>query len=71
VIVKEDTVSDWVRCTNSLTGGPVYLNLEAAMSVLWNESEGCTIIAFPGGEEDVFRVVEKPEAFMNAREHGA
>jgi len=56
-------MSEWVKCTNKL-GNAIYLNLALAMNMHWSEDEGCTVIAFPGGDEDVWRVLERPEAIL-------
>ena len=60
-------MTDWVKCTDT-NDRPVFLNLAAAMSVLWNEFEKCTIVSYPGGDEDVWRIQERPESILSARE---
>lgn len=53
----------WVKCTDK-QDKTVFLNMATATSVFWNDHEKCTIVAYPGGEEDVWRVREKPEVIL-------
>ena len=55
----------WVKCT-AKTGNLILVNLSTAMSAIWNDHEGCTIIAYPGGDENVVRVKERPEKILAA-----
>ncbi len=57
-------MTDWIKCTDE-SGRPLYVNLATAMSVFWNENEKCTLIAYPGGDEDVLRVQEAPETILS------
>jgi hypothetical protein len=44
------------------------VNFESAMSMRWIESDNATIIAYPGGENDVVRVLECPENILKWQE---
>jgi hypothetical protein len=60
-------MTDWVQCTDT-NGRTIYVNLATAMSVFWNEKEGYSFVAYPGSDDDVLRVKEKPEAILSARQ---
>ena len=60
-------MADWIKCTDT-SGRPIYVNLTPAMSVFWNDNEGCSIVGYAGGDEDVLRVRERPESILSARE---
>ncbi len=60
-------MTDWVKCTDT-GGSPIFVNLATAMGVFWNDKKKYTIVSYPGGGEDVFRVRERPEAILVARE---
>ncbi len=61
------TMTDWVKCTDT-SGRPIFVNLATAMSVFWNDNQRSTFISYPGSDEDVLRVREKPESILAARE---
>jgi hypothetical protein len=57
---------NWAKLT--LKGGQViYVNLENANTVAWNDHDKGTIIVFPGGPEDVVMVQETPEMALSGR----
>ena len=45
--------TNWVKCTHKGDENPIYVNIDSAMSIRWIESDKATIIAFPGGENDI------------------
>lgn len=49
-------MANWVKCTHKGDEQPVYVNVDAAMSMRWIESDNATIIVYAGGEIDVVRV---------------
>ena len=55
----------WVKCTDA-SGDSIFVNLSTAMSVYWNANEKCTLITYAGGDEDITRVQERPEAVLAA-----
>jgi hypothetical protein len=57
-------MTNWMKCTAKRGGGPVYVNLENAVSISWSERDKGTIIAFIGGEKDAVTVEEKPEKIL-------
>lgn len=60
-------MADWVKCTNT-DGKNVYVNFSIARSVYWEDSEGCSIVAYPGSDDDDLWVRERPETILAARE---
>ena len=56
----------WVKCTRKADGAPVYLNLDAAITLRWNDAEAFTVVALPGGKENNIRVLEHPDDLFNA-----
>ncbi len=61
-------MANWVKCTHKGDENPVYVNVDTAMSIRWIESDKATIIAFAGGENDVVRVLQRPEAILKWQE---
>ena len=59
----EEIMLGWVKCADP-NGETIFVNLANAMSMVWNDREGHTTIAFPGGERDVLLVQEKPESIL-------
>jgi hypothetical protein len=57
-------MANWVKCAHKGDANPVYVNIDIAMSMRWIESDKATIIAFPGGENDIVRVLERPEDIL-------
>lgn len=58
-------MSKWVKCTRKADSAPIYLNLEAAMTLRWNDAEAFTVVALPGGAEHHVRVLEHPDYLFN------
>jgi hypothetical protein len=56
----------WTKLT-AKQGHTIFVNLENAITVTWNELQKATIIAFAGGSEDVIIVNEKPEMVLSDR----
>jgi hypothetical protein len=53
----------WIVC-RAVEGGEVWVNLEDAMSMRWNEHDKRTSISFPGGEADFVAVQESPNEIL-------
>lgn len=55
----------WVKCTDvrELT---IYINLDAAISIVPIERTGLTRISFAGAEKDTVEVKETPDHLMSA-----
>ena len=64
-------MANWVKCTHKGDEQPVYVNVDAAMSMRWIESDHATIVVFAGGEIDVVRVLERPEKILKWQELSA
>jgi len=59
-------VANWVRCTHKVDNEPIYLNLDTMKWLKWNQIEKFTIVAWPGGEENIVRVLEHPDDIFTA-----
>jgi hypothetical protein len=55
----------WVKCTDAQER-TVYLNLDAAISIVPIERTGLTRIAFVGAEKDTVEVKESPTHLISA-----
>jgi hypothetical protein len=56
----------WVKCTRRSDGTPIYINLDTANWLRWNDEEGFTAISWPSGEENIIRVWERPDEILEA-----
>jgi hypothetical protein len=65
---RNPMATNWVKCTHKGDENPIYVNIDSAMSIRWIESDKATIIAFPGGENDIVRVLERPEHILKSRD---
>jgi hypothetical protein len=57
-------MANWVKCTRHDNGEKIYIQLDNAMSLSWNEADGGTDVVFPGGGDDVILVKERPEELL-------
>jgi hypothetical protein len=58
-------MAQWVECTAKSDGRLIYVNIDLAMSIGWNDEDERSYIAFPGGgPEDVVLVKERPEDIL-------
>jgi hypothetical protein len=57
----------WVKCTDA-QDRTIFLNLDAAISIVQLERTGLTRIAFIGAEKDTVEVKETPDYLINAAE---
>jgi hypothetical protein len=55
------SMANWVTCTRKVDETPIYLNLETAMWLRWNEDEEVTIVMWSSKNGELVRVLEKPE----------
>ena len=62
-------MATWVKCTDTQQRS-VYLNLDAAISIVPLERTGLTRIAFIGAEKDTVEVKETPDDLIKAA-HGS
>jgi hypothetical protein len=60
---KQEAKMNWVKCTD-MHNRPIYVNIENATSILWNEIEKSSIIAFANIGGDTIEVIEPPEAII-------
>ena len=54
-------MANWVKCTRKADSAPIYLNLDSAMTLRWNDAEAFTVVALPGGPEHHVRLLEHPD----------
>ena len=57
---------NWVKCTD-MRNQTIYVNIENATSILWNEIEKASTIAFASSGGDSIKVTEKPEAVIRGQ----
>ena len=55
----------WVKCTDAQER-TIFLNLDAAISIVQLERTGLTRIAFIGAEKDTVEVKEAPDHLINS-----
>jgi hypothetical protein len=60
---KQEAKMNWVKCTD-MHNRPIYVNIENATSIHWNEIEKSSIIAFANIGGDTIEVIEPPEAII-------
>ena len=58
-------MAKWTKCTG-IDGKAIFINLNAARTIFWNEDQQHTVIAFPADEESV-HVLEQPEIFLKIK----
>jgi hypothetical protein len=63
---KQEAKMNWVKCTD-MRKQPIYVNIENATSILWNEIEKSSIIAFANIGGDTIEVIEEPEAIIRGQ----
>jgi hypothetical protein len=64
--VKQEAKMNWVKCTD-MRKQPIFVNIENATTILWNEVEKASIVAFASGGGDSIKVLEKPEAVIRGQ----
>ena len=57
---------NWDKCTN-MNEQPIYVNIENATSIRWDEKEKSSIIAFANIGGDTIEVIEEPEAIIRGQ----
>jgi hypothetical protein len=57
-------MANWVKYTHKGDENPVYVDVDSGMSIRWIESDKATIITLPSGENDIVRVLERPEVIL-------
>jgi hypothetical protein len=63
---KQEAKMNWVKCTD-MRKQPIYVNIENATSILWNEIEKSSTIAFANIGGDTIEVIEEPEAIIRGQ----
>jgi hypothetical protein len=63
VSAKQEANMNWVKCTD-MHNRPIYVNIERATSIFWNEIEKSSTIAFANIGGDTIEVVEPPETII-------
>src|SRR6266446_3007615 len=64
--VKQEAKMNWVKCTD-MRKQPIFVNIENATTILWNEVEKASIVAFASSGGDSIKVLEKPEAVIRGQ----
>ncbi|MGB7101931.1 MAG: hypothetical protein WBD95_24585 [Xanthobacteraceae bacterium] len=59
-------MASWVKCTRKVDNALLYVNLDLAVSVRWNDLEGFTAVSFGGGKENTVRILEHPDDLVKA-----
>ena len=57
-------MAGWIRLT-AKRGDAIYVNLDNALTIHWNEHDNASIIAFAGAS-DALTVQEKPEQILKS-----
>lgn len=60
--LEETIVANWVKCTRRVDEKPIYVNLDTAMTVRWNEDEKFTVVMW--SKDDLVRVLETLEEIL-------
>jgi hypothetical protein len=55
----------WIRLT-AKRGDPIYVNLDNALTIHWNEHDNASVVVFAGAS-DALTVQEKPEQILENR----
>jgi hypothetical protein len=63
---KQEAKMNWVKCTD-MRKQPIFVNIENATTILWNEVEKASIVAFASSGGDSIKVLEKPEAVIRGQ----
>jgi hypothetical protein len=63
---KQEAKMNWVKCTDT-QNRPIYVNIENAISILWNERKKSSIIAFANVGGDTIEVIEEPDAIIRGQ----
>ncbi len=57
----------WVQCTRKADNSPIYLNLDNAIWLRWNEEERFTAVSWTNGlMEAIVRVTETPDEILSS-----
>jgi hypothetical protein len=65
-IAKQEAKMNWVKCTD-MNKQPIYVNIENATSIRWDEKEKSSIIAFAVTGGDTIEVIEEPDAIIRGQ----
>jgi hypothetical protein len=57
---------NWVKCAD-MNKQPIYVNIENATSIRWDEKEKSSIIAFAVAGGDTIEVIEEPDAIIRGQ----
>jgi hypothetical protein len=63
---KQEAKMNWVKCTD-MNKQPIYVNIENATSIRWDEKEKSCIIAFAVTGGDTIEVIEEPDAIIRGQ----
>ena len=59
-------MAHWIKCTRISDHTAIYINLETASWLRWNDEEGFTAVSWTQREENIVRVWERPEQLIEA-----
>ena len=57
-------MANWTKCTRKADNTPIYLNLDTALCLRWNEADNFTVVTLPGGKDFLIRVLEHPDDLL-------
>jgi len=57
-------MASWIRLT-AKRGDPIYVNLDNALTIHWNEHDNVSVVAFAGAT-DAVAVQEEPEQILKS-----
>jgi biopolymer transport protein ExbD len=63
---KQEAKMNWVKCTD-MRKQPIFVNIENATTIFWNEAEKVSIVAFASSGGDNVKVLEKPESVIRGQ----
>jgi hypothetical protein len=63
---KQEAKMNWVKCTD-MRKQPIFVNIENATTIFWNEAEKVSIVAFASSGGDNIKVLEKPESVIRGQ----
>jgi len=61
-------MAQWVRCTRKLDSTEIFINLDTVTWLRRSEDDSFTFISWAQGDENLVRVLERPEQIFSAFE---
>jgi len=60
-------MATWVKCTRRVDSKPIYLNLDVATSLRWDDEQNFTVVSLAPGKENIVRVLEHPDEIFSPK----